>query len=75
MPNSVTGEPTDLALPVERGCPFAPPPAYEQLREQAPISKVRLTSGGEAWWVSRHDEARAVLADPRFSSDRRNDGY
>ncbi|MEV0590303.1 winged helix-turn-helix transcriptional regulator [Nonomuraea cavernae] len=29
MPNSVTGEPTDLELPVERGCPFAVPP-YER---------------------------------------------
>ncbi|MEO3891918.1 cytochrome P450 [Nonomuraea sp. B5E05] len=75
MTKSVTGELTDVELPVERGCPFAPPTAYEWLREQAPISKVRLTSGGEAWWVSRQEEARAVLADPRFSSDRRTDGY
>ncbi|GAA1616315.1 cytochrome P450 [Nonomuraea maheshkhaliensis] len=66
---------TNLKLPVERGCPFATPPAYERLREQAPISKVRLTSGGEAWWVSGHEEGRAVLADPRFSSDKRKDGF
>ncbi|GAA0937446.1 cytochrome P450 [Nonomuraea longicatena] len=75
MTNSVAAELTDLELPVERGCPFTPPAAYERLREQAPISRIRMTSGGEAWWVSRHEEARAVLADPRFSSDRRHDGY
>ncbi|MER6004522.1 cytochrome P450 [Nonomuraea angiospora] len=75
MTKSVADELADLELPVERGCPFAPPAAYERLREQAPISKVRLASGGEAWWVSGHEEARAVLIDGRFSSDKRKDGF
>ncbi|WP_431929011.1 cytochrome P450 [Nonomuraea jabiensis] len=75
MMKSVAGELADLELPVERGCPFAPPAAYERLREQAPVSKVRLASGGQAWWVSGHEEGRAVLADPRFSSDKRKDGF
>ncbi|GAA4509328.1 cytochrome P450 [Nonomuraea ferruginea] len=75
MTNSVAGERADLEVPVERGCPFAPPAAYERLRERAPISRVRLTSGGEAWWVSGHEEGRAVLADPRFSCDKRKDGF
>ncbi|MEV6039683.1 cytochrome P450 [Nonomuraea sp. NPDC052116] len=70
-----TGELAGLELPVERGCPFTPPAAYERLREQAPISKVRLAGGGEAWWVSGHEEARAVLVDGRFSSDKRKDGF
>ncbi|MEV0821622.1 hypothetical protein [Nonomuraea rubra] len=75
MTKSVAGELADLRLPVERSCPFAPPAAYEQLREQAPIVKIRLKSGGEAWWVSGHEAARAILADPRFSSDKRKDGF
>ncbi|MGP4103902.1 cytochrome P450 [Nonomuraea sp. KM90] len=72
---NVAGTLTGLELPVERGCPFAPPAAYARLRERAPINRVRLTSGTEAWWVSGYEEARAVLADPRFSSDRRKDGF
>ncbi|GII96188.1 cytochrome P450 [Sinosporangium siamense] len=75
MTESVALELTGLKLPVERGCPFAPPSAYERLREQAPINKIHLTSGGEAWWVSGHEEGRAVLVDPRFSSDKRKDGF
>ncbi|GAA4928648.1 cytochrome P450 [Nonomuraea thailandensis] len=62
-------------LPVERGCPFAPPAVYDRLREQAPVSRIRLAGGGEAWWVSGHEEARTVLADGRFSSDKRKDGF
>ncbi|WP_165977427.1 hypothetical protein [Nonomuraea diastatica] len=34
MPSSVTGERTDPELPVERGCPFAPPAAYGMVAAQ-----------------------------------------
>ncbi len=53
--------------------PFSPArrleldPAYERLRaDQAPI-RVRMPYGGEAWLAIRHEDVRAVLADPRFS--------
>jgi cytochrome P450 len=75
MTKIVDGELAGLELPVERDCPFAPPAAYERLREQAPINRIRLISGGEAWWISGHEEGRAILADRRFSSDKRKDGF
>ncbi|MFI9848575.1 cytochrome P450 [Nonomuraea sp. NPDC051941] len=75
MTKSVDGELAGLELPVERGCPFTPPAAYERLREKAPINRIHLVSGGEAWWVSGHEEGRAILADGRFSSDKRKAGF
>lgn len=75
MQQRLTAENVDVEVPVRRGCPFAPPEEYERLREQAPVSKVRMAGGTEVWWVSGHAEARAVLTDPRFSSDRRKEGF
>ncbi|WP_018681064.1 cytochrome P450 [Actinokineospora enzanensis] len=65
----------EVEFPVERGCPFAAPDEYGELREQAPISRVRLLGGAEVWWVSGHEQGRAILADRRFSSDRRHENF
>jgi cytochrome P450 len=65
----------DQELPAVRSCPFSAPDAYAQLRERAPINRVRLTSGMDVWWVSGHEVGREILADRRFSSDRRHDGF
>lgn len=70
-----SGEVTDAEFPVERGCPFSTPSEYEQIREHSPLAKVRLTTGREAWWIAGHELGRAVLADRRFSSDRRRDNF
>jgi cytochrome P450 len=64
-----------LVYPQPRTCPYHPSPAYEPLREGPPIRKLPLTNGQQAWVVSRHAEARALLADPRVSSDRTNQGF
>jgi cytochrome P450 len=75
MTETVSSELTGPEFPVARGCPFAAPAEYAQLHEQAPIGKVRLMGGGEAWWVTGYEEGRAILADRRFSSDRRKDNF
>lgn len=63
------------ALAITRTCPYAPPAQHQQLRKEAPIAKVKLPSGATAWAVSRHEDIRTVLSDPRFSSSRRNPGF
>ncbi|MFF5010798.1 cytochrome P450 [Streptomyces phaeochromogenes] len=62
---------TDAGPPYD--FPFLPVHALEvepilsQLRQEEPLTRVRLPYGGEAWLVTRYKEVRAVLADPRFS--------
>jgi cytochrome P450 len=46
-----------------------PHAVYDLLRKQAPAHKVRLPFGTDAWLVTRYEEARAALADPRLSKD------
>ena len=66
---------TAPALQVARGCPYAPPAQHVEMRENGGISRVRLPSGTQAWAVSRLDLIRAMLSDPRFSSDRDHPNY
>jgi cytochrome P450 len=40
--------------------------AYGQAREQAPIARLMTPGLGSMWAVTRYDDARAMLADPRF---------
>jgi cytochrome P450 len=65
----------DEVFPLERTCPFAPPAAYERLREAGPVQRVELQSGQEAWAITRLEDVRQMLTDPRFSSDRFNPGF
>jgi cytochrome P450 len=62
-------------FPVPRTCPFEPPPEYKELREEAPISRVNLPGGGQAWVITRHEDVRAALTDPRFSSNRNDPNF
>ncbi|WP_033294092.1 cytochrome P450 [Amycolatopsis jejuensis] len=62
-------------FPMARTCPFAPPPAYEEIREQEPVTRVRLPDDGYAWVVSRHEDVRTVLNDRRFSADRQHPDF
>jgi cytochrome P450 len=56
---------------VERGgCPFDPPPGLVERRGKGAVQPLPLLNGAEAWLVTGFDEARTVLADPRFSADR-----
>ncbi|HET6259558.1 cytochrome P450 [Pseudonocardia sp.] len=39
---------------------------YGRLREQGPVLRGRTMDGGQAWYVTRQQDVRFVLGDPRF---------
>ncbi|MFD7256183.1 cytochrome P450 [Streptomyces sp. NPDC059874] len=52
--------------PAYRVCPH---PAYAALRERAPVCRLTPPHGIDTYLVTRYDDARDALADPRFSKD------
>ncbi|MET8978075.1 cytochrome P450 [Streptomyces sp. NPDC004539] len=65
----------DYPMPRDPACPFAPPPALRRLQADRPLAKVRIWDGSTPWLVSRFDDQRALLADPRCSVDLRRPGF
>jgi cytochrome P450 len=45
---------------------------YARLREAGPVHRVAGTDGLPAWLVTRYDDVRQAIADPRLSLDKRN---
>lgn len=62
-------------LPLARTCPFAPPPEHLRLQETEPVAWVTLPTGEQAWALSRIEDIRTMLTDPRFSADRTHPGF
>ena len=62
-------------FPMARECPFSPPPAYQQMREERPVTPVRLWNGQKAWLVSRFDDVRKILVDKRVSNNIVHPGF
>ncbi|WP_035795542.1 cytochrome P450 [Kitasatospora mediocidica] len=58
------------ALPLSRGSRFDPADELRELREQHPVTRFSYPDGHFGWLVTGYAAARAVLADPRFSSRR-----
>ncbi|MFJ1938551.1 MULTISPECIES: cytochrome P450 [unclassified Kitasatospora] len=65
----------DYPMTRAAGCPFDPPPTLHTLQEQAPISRVRLWDGSTPWLVTRYEDVRTLLADPRISSESTHPHY
>ncbi|MER7837612.1 cytochrome P450 [Streptomyces sp. NPDC096040] len=62
-------------FPIRRGCPFAAPEEYDVLRAKDPVARVTLPTKREAWVVSRYDDVRELLSDPRISADIRRPNF
>ena len=61
--------PADPAVTLDEAF-FADPHAlYRRLREECPVAPARTPVGLPVWLVTRHDDARRALTDPRLSKD------
>lgn len=58
---------TVLDIPFPDAFQFDPSPTFAELREERPVARVRTLAGAEVWLVTRYDDVRLVLSDPRFS--------
>ncbi|UNS95192.1 cytochrome P450 [Streptomyces tubbatahanensis] len=61
--------------PRAAGCPFDPPPALRPPHADRPVSRVRIWDGTQPWLITRHEDLRTLLNDPRVSADSTRDGY
>jgi cytochrome P450 len=54
---------------------FDPPDLYAWCRENRPVTRVTVGTGRPAWLVTRYDDVRSILSDPRVSADSRLPGF
>jgi cytochrome P450 len=54
----------DLADPAFQADPY---PAFARWREEGPVRRIDLPGGAEAWLITRYDDTRQALNDPRLS--------
>lgn len=61
---------TRPAFPASRpeSCPFDPDAVYTRLRAEEPVTSVSCPLGIDTWLVSRYEDIRAMLVDPRLSA-------
>ena len=55
--------------------PIDPPELYGWLRQERPVTRVITKAGDPAWLITRYDDVRAILADPRVSADATRPGF
>ncbi|MFJ3925289.1 cytochrome P450 [Streptomyces sp. NPDC090022] len=68
------GAPHDVVSAVSRGAPeyrVCPHPMYAALRERDPVCLLTPPHGVATYLITRYDDARDALSDPRFSKDMR----
>lgn len=51
------------------------PTVLAQWREEEPVRRVAVESGGSAWLVTRHQDIRTALGDHRLSADHNRPGF
>ncbi|RKN65384.1 cytochrome P450 [Streptomyces klenkii] len=67
MPNPAPSAPFDVSALIND--PYG---TYARLREAGPVHRITGPDGRPAWLVTRYEDVRRALADPRLSLDKRN---
>jgi cytochrome P450 len=62
-------------FPFRRSDPKQPPAEYARARATQPVFAVTLWDGRRAWLLTRYDDVRAVVSDPRFSGEFAHPGF
>ncbi|WP_217236234.1 cytochrome P450 [Streptomyces sp. AC555_RSS877] len=82
MADTLTGSTPRAAAPVPEfpmaraaGCPFDPPPSLRAQQDEGRLVRVRLWDGSTPWLVTRYEDQRSLLLDPRVSADITSPGY
>jgi cytochrome P450 len=75
--NSMThlSEVADFSMERAEGCPFDPAPAFSNHQRDRPMRRVRLWDGSTPWLVTGYAEQRALLGEPRVSSEPSTPGF
>lgn len=58
-----------LPYPLKAPAALRPPGEWERLRQKCPVAPVTLPSGDGASLLTRYDDVRTALSDPRFSRE------
>ncbi|MEW1847713.1 cytochrome P450 [Nonomuraea angiospora] len=56
-----------LSYPIPSEAALEPPAEWAELRGKCPVARVTLPSGDEATLLTRYEDVKQVLADPRFT--------
>ncbi|MEV0144885.1 MULTISPECIES: cytochrome P450 [unclassified Nonomuraea] len=56
-----------LSYPIPADAALEPPAEWAELRGTCPVAHVKLPSGDQATLLTRYEDVKQVLADPRFS--------
>ncbi|MFJ6538383.1 cytochrome P450 [Paenarthrobacter sp. NPDC091711] len=76
MSQNVIGETESLSFfPMDRGCPFAPPPELVKIAKTTPTPEVRLWNDTTIHLLTKWADIRAAYSDSRFSANDKSPGY
>ncbi|MCQ4042569.1 cytochrome P450 [Streptantibioticus rubrisoli] len=72
-PQAPDREPDVLDFPLPPPGSMGPPEQYARLRTDCPVARVGMPLGATAWYVTRYDDVRELIADPRLVRPTIND--